>query len=203
MNMLTPKEIFTQQGYAVVKGLVSKDTARFLFDYLLLTTRAAQFGGGSRDDAQVVGALSAVHGDAAFEALMLHIHKRMETHTGLELIPTYTYRRLYKHGNILHKHKDRPSCEISATIKLGDSGGYNWPIWMVDTPYELEDGDAVIYRGCDLEHWRDPCEGPANYIMGQVFTHYVNKNGPFTEYAYDREPYRAQVFESLKNGFFG
>lgn len=203
MNMLTPREIFTQQGYTVVKGLVPKDTARFLFDYLMLTIRAAQFQGGSRGDEQVPESISAVNGDPAFEALMWNVHRKMEENTGLELIPTYTYRRLYKRGNVLHKHKDRPSCEISATIKLGDSGGYNWPIWMVDTPYELEDGDAVIYRGCDLEHWRNPCEGPSNYIMGQVFAHYVDKNGPFTDYAYDRVQLRANVFESLKNGFFG
>lgn len=203
MNMLTPREIFTQQGYVVVKGMLPKETARFLFDYLMLTTRAAQLGNGSHGDEQVPGSLSAAHGDVTFEALMFNIHRKMEENTGLELIPTYTYRRLYKHGNILKKHTDRPSCEISTTIKLSDSGEYNWPIWMVDTPYELEDGDAVIYRGCDLEHWRDPCEGPANYIMGQVFAHYVNKNGPFTDYAYDRNPLRANVFESLKNGFFG
>lgn len=201
MNMLTAKEIFAQQGYALVKGFLSKDLAKFLYDYLLLTTRAAQFNGGSSGDEQVVRALSAVHGDPGFEALLWNVHHRMEECTGLDLIPTYSYRRLYKHGNILAKHRDRPSCEISATIKLSDSGGYNWPIWMVDTPYVLEDGDAVIYRGCDLEHWREPCKGPDNYVIGQVFTHFVDKNGPFTSFAYDKNQMRANVFESLKGGF--
>ena len=187
----------------LVKSLISKDLAQFLHKYLLLTTRIAQFNGGSGGDSQVPDAFSSMNGDAAFEALLWDVHKRMEECTGLELIPTYTYRRLYKNENVLNKHRDRPSCEISATIKLSDSGGYNWPIWMVDTPYELEDGDAVIYRGCDLVHWRDECRGPANYVLGQVFTHYVDKNGPFTEYAYDKNPGRANVFESLKNGFLG
>lgn len=201
MNMLTTKEIFDQQGYALVKGFVSKDLAKFLYDYLLVTVCAAQLQRGSKGDAQVPQSISAVNGDPGFEALLWNVHQRMEECTGLELIPTYSYRRLYKHGNILAKHTDRPSCEVSATIKLSDSGGYNWPIWMVDTPYELEDGDAVIYRGCDLEHWREPCGGPANYVMGQVFTHYVDKNGPHTAYAYDKNQLRANVFESLKGGF--
>lgn len=200
---MTSKEHFKAKGYVLVKGLISKDVAKYLHDYLLLTVRVAQMNGGSMGDDQVPDSFSAANGDPAFEALLWHIHNKMEECTGLELIPTYTYRRLYKNGNVLHKHKDRPSCEISATIKLSDSGGYSWPIWMVDTPYELEDGDAVIYRGCDLEHWREPCGGPYNYIMGQVFTHYVDKNGPFTEYAYDKNPGRANVFESLKNGFLG
>lgn len=199
--MKIPKEIFAEQGYVFVKGFISKDLAQFLHKYLMLTTRIAQFNGGSRGDSQVPDAFSAMNGDAAFEALLWEVHQRMEKCTGLELIPTYTFRRLYRNGNVLHKHKDRPSCEISATIKLSDSGGYSWPIWMVDTPYELEDGDAVIYRGCDLEHWRDECKGPANYVLGQVFTHYVDKNGLFTECAYDKNPERASVFESLKDGF--
>lgn len=201
--MKTSKEIFTEQGHVLVKGLIAKDLAQFLYRYIMLTTKIMQFDGGSGGDIQVPDALSAMSGDAPFEVLQLDIHKRMEECTGLELIPTYTFRRLYKNGNVLNKHKDRPSCEISVTIKLSDSGGYNWPIWMVDTSYELEDGDAVIYRGCDLEHWRETCGGPDSYIMGQVFAHYVDKNGPFTEYAYDKNQIRANVFESLKNGFLG
>lgn len=201
MNMLTPKEIFMQQGYTVVKGFISKDVARLLFNYLLLHAKAARAAGISLGDEQVPGSLTALNGDLAFEALMFSVHKQMERYTGLELIPTYTYRRMYTRGNILHKHTDRPSCEISATIKLSDTGGYNWPIWMVDTPYELEDGDAVIYRGCDLEHWRDPCEGPEGYLMGQVFTHFVDKNGPYTDYVFDRNPQRAATFDAAKGDF--
>jgi len=193
--------IFKQQKYILVKELISKDLAKFLFDYLCLTTRASQFINGSSGDEQVPDSISASNGDPGFESLMFNIHNKMEQCTGLELIPSYTYRRLYKKGNVLLKHKDRPSCEISATIKLSDSGGYNWPIWMVDTPYLLEDGDAVIYRGCDLEHWRERCEGPDNYVIGQVFTHFVDKNGPYTSFAYDRHQMRQNVFESLKGGF--
>lgn len=199
--MNNSKDIFTKQGYVLVKSFITKELAKFLHDYLILTTRAAQLNGGSGGDEQVPNSFSAVHGDPAFESLLWNVHSKMEECTGLELIPTYTYRRLYKNGSTLEKHKDRPSCEVSATIKLSDSGGYNWPIWMVDTPYELEDGDAVIYRGCDLEHWRDECKGPANYVLGQVFTHYVDKNGPFVEYAYDKNFLRKDVFESLKDGF--
>ena len=55
--------------------------------------------------------------------------------TGLKLVPTYAYCRLYKNGNILRRHKDRPSCEISTTIHLG---GTPWPIFMDDTEVLLE-----------------------------------------------------------------
>jgi hypothetical protein len=41
----------------------------------------------------------------------------MEKHTKLKLIPTYSYARIYKKGDVLHRHKDRFSCEISTTSK--------------------------------------------------------------------------------------
>ena len=43
--------------------------------------------------------------------------------------------------------------------------------------------DAVIYRGCDLEHWREPCEGGKDYRLGQVFLHYINKDAALPEFA--------------------
>jgi hypothetical protein len=67
---------------------------------------------------------------------------------------------------------------------------------MVDTPYDLSDGDAVIYRGCDLDHWREPCRGYEGYLMGQVFMHYIDKNGPYVEWKYDKRYEMEKYFES-------
>jgi hypothetical protein len=43
---------------------------------------------------------------------------------------------------------------------------------------DLSEGDGVSYPGCDIEHWRDKCDGPEGYYSGQVFLHFVRKNGP-------------------------
>ena len=53
----------------------------------------------------------------------------MEKHTGLKLSETYSYARIYKKGDVLHRHKDRYSCEIS-TLNLG---GDDWPIYLDPT----------------------------------------------------------------------
>ena len=45
-----------------------------------------------------------------------------------------------------------------------------------ELPIHLHPGDIIIYRGCELEHWREPFEGD---ICGQVFLHYNHVNGPF------------------------
>jgi len=102
----------------------------------------------------------------------------MEKKTGLKLNPTYSYARIYKPGDILHRHKDRFSCEISTTLNLG---GDSWPIYLDPTgkigqagiKVELDPGDMLIYSGCDLEHWREEFKGEN---CAQVFLHY-NKSG--------------------------
>jgi hypothetical protein len=105
----------------------------------------------------------------------------VEKECNLKLFPTYAYWRYYVFGATLGKHTDRPACEISVTacIKKYD----NWPIIVEDKSFELEEGDALLYAGCDQLHWR-----PGIYKgdgMAQVFLHYVNQKGPNKNYAYD------------------
>ena len=101
----------------------------------------------------------------------------VEEIVGEELLPTYAYARLYSNGDVLEKHTDRPACEVSVTIQLGRSHHYAWPIYMGGMRFDMAEGDGVIYKGCDIEHWRDKCDGPEGYYSGQVFLHYVLKNG--------------------------
>jgi hypothetical protein len=44
-------------------------------------------------------------------------------------------------------------------------------------------GDAVLYRGCDKWHWREPYK--EGKWQAQVFLHYVDQNGPHAEWKYD------------------
>jgi hypothetical protein len=106
----------------------------------------------------------------------------VEKESNLKLFPTYAYWRYYIFGGMLRKHSDRPSCEVSITacIKKYD----DWPIIIEGTSFELEEGDAVLYAGCEQEHWR-----PGIYKgegMAQVFLHYVDQNGPNKHHAYDK-----------------
>jgi hypothetical protein len=109
--------------------------------------------------------------------------KQVETESNLKLFPTYAYWRYYIFGATLKKHLDRPACEVSITacIKKYD----NWPLVIENNSFELEEGDALLYAGCDQIHGR-----PGVYKgngMAQVFLHYVNQNGPNKNHAYDGE----------------
>jgi hypothetical protein len=128
----------------------------------------------------------------------------MKKETNLDLIPTYSYARVYEKGSILKRHKDRPSCEISTTLNLG---GDPWPIFIdptgsnnvideyknimkPDAPkgirVDLEPGDMLVYSGCELEHWREEFTGN---ICAQVFLHYNHVNGQFADSnLYDKRP---------------
>jgi hypothetical protein len=192
--------------YQIIKNAVSFELANFIFNYFLLKRDAVDFmykhnitydNGmfGTWTDQQVPNTYSH-YSDMVMETLMMKVLPKMQQETGLQLIPTYSYARLYKKGDILKRHKDRPSCEISTTINLG---GDPWPIFIdgtgsnnvVDeyknihkpnapkgTKVLLEVGDMLVYSGCELEHWREPFEGN---ICGQVFLHYNHVNGPFAD----------------------
>ena len=148
---------------------------------------------GTWTDQQVPNTYSC-YADFVMETLLMKMLPVMKKETGLDLIPTYSYSRAYKKGDILRRHKDRPSCEISTTLNLG---GDPWPIFIdgtgansvIDeykqihkpnapkgTKVLLDVGDMLVYSGCELEHWREPFEGN---ICGQVFLHYNHVNGPF------------------------
>jgi hypothetical protein len=95
------------------------------------------------------------------------------------VFPTYTYARIYKNGEILTRHRDRPACEISLTVHIG--GDADWDIGIQKPSSEevtlnLNVGDAMLYLGCTADHWRDKPFTGQNY--SQVFLHYVQSNGP-------------------------
>ena len=170
--------------YQVIKGAISYELANFIFNYFLLKRDAVAWMYqnnitydtgmlGTWTDQQIPNTYSC-YADSVMETLLVKVLPIMQKETGLDLCPTYSYARLYKQGDELKRHKDRPSCEISTTIHLG---GNPWPIFLETSGEEgkegtkvlLEVGDMLVYSGCDLEHWREEFKGKD---CGQVFLHY-------------------------------
>jgi hypothetical protein len=123
------------------------------------------------------------YADPLMESLMINKLNLMQKETGLTLVPTYAFWRMYTMFADLKKHKDRPACEVSVTIMIS-SDGTKWPIFMDGKEIELQEGDAVIYLGCELEHWREEFKGDWH---AQTFLHYVDAYGPYAiEWAKDK-----------------
>ena len=200
---------FKTKKYYVIRNALDKKMANFIFNYMMLQRDAVEemlkdnrtsvqnpFI-GKLGDKQIPGTYSK-YADWVMETLLMYMIPIMKAKTGLDLVPTYSYTRLYKKGDILHRHKDRPSCEVSTTLHLG---GNEWPIFIDPTgednilsgsetttvvkpgapkgiQVDLKIGDMLIYAGCDLEHWREPFQG---MVCSQVFLHYNHANGPFAK----------------------
>ena len=138
------------------------------------------FGHYEKDNEQIPNTYSH-YSDVAMETLMLKCQPVMEKATQLKLYPAYTYARIYKKGDILKRHRDRFSCEISTTMNLG---GDKWSIYLEPSgelgkkgiKVDLSPGDMLVYRGCELEHWREKFKGK---ISAQVFLHYNNTKTKF------------------------
>jgi hypothetical protein len=104
-----------------------------------------------------------------------------------QVLPTYTYARMYKNGEVLERHRDRPACEISLTLNIG--GDAMWGIGIQkpsgeEVSLDLKQGDAMLYLGCIADHWRDTPFSGQDY--SQVFLHYVRSNGPCAWAYFDR-----------------
>ena len=200
--------------YQVIKNAISYDLANFIFNYFLLKRDAVKYmydnnitydNGmlGTWTDKQIPNTYSH-YADHVMETLLMKTLPVMQKETGLQLVPTYSYARAYKKGDILKRHKDRPSCEISTTIHLG---GDQWSIFIDPTgsnnvideykniikpnatqgvKVDLDVGDMLVYSGCELEHWREQFQGN---VCVQVFLHYNHVNGQFAEKnKFDKRP---------------
>jgi hypothetical protein len=174
---------FEKKGYTIVKNVLSKEIVDLVTQYALFD----EIQDFNADRQQVVGA-HAKYADPFMESLLLKLQSVMENATGLSLYPTYSFYRVYRNGNTLAKHKDRPSCEISCTLSLNHSyknSDYSWPIYMNNEAIHLEPGDIAVYKGVENEHWRDPLTFSEPVWHVQAFLHYVDQNGPYSKYKYD------------------
>jgi hypothetical protein len=178
-------EKFKENGYCILRSAISDELRDIITQYALFD----EMQDYSADKNQVIGAHSK-YADPAMESILLHLHSIMEANTGLTLHPTYSFYRVYRSGDELKAHRDRPSCEISATLCFNYSyndAEYQWPMYINDhnTAADLRPGDMLIYRGYDLTHWREKFNPPEDSWHVQGFFHYVDVNGPYADYKND------------------
>ena len=219
---------FKKNKYQLIKKAVSYEVVNFIFNYFLLKREAVNYMYknniivdnissklfGTWKDPLVQNVYSN-YADFAMETLLITVMPIINKETNLDLIPTYSYARVYEKGSILKRHKDRPSCEISTTLNLG---GDPWAIYLEPNASQgdvdektgnykpskakgvkvmLEPGDMLVYSGSELEHWREEFTGN---ICAQVFLHYNTLKGQFKDNnLYDKRPMLGLPFQLRKN----
>ena len=184
--MEDPKRDFQTLGYSVLPRFLDDELRTKLLRHALVRAKDTA---AIADDKQVPGT-PAIYGDRVMERLLARLAPTVGGMVGLELIPTYSYFRVYRPGDVLPKHVDRPACQVSMTLSLGYEAPAPWPIWFgpkdgEPTALNLTPGDAAIYRGMDIPHWRDAFDGT---YAAQAFLHWVDVNGPYSDWKFDKRP---------------
>ena len=186
----TIAETFIEQRYVYLKDIVSKKECERVTKKIIRSHKQ----GKSIIDSQCRLSHS-FYGEEAAEELLMDLCSKLSSITNIQLFPAFSYTRIYKTGEELLNHRDRPSCEISLTLTLGhDPDSEIWPIYFSyqrdktnPIKCDIRVGDAVLYRGTEVWHWRNRYEGK---WQAQVFLHYVDANGLYHDLAYDNSKKR-------------
>ena len=194
---------FKENNYVVIRNFLTPEICAVLWNYCKIKTQREDFRytyhrntynkdwEGTWEDPQAYGSYSS-YGDPLMDSILELSNQSMELYTGLKLLPQYSYWRFYQKGNVLERHRDRNSCEISTTVCLGYDVSdvdqtvypdYDWPMFVQaptgeEIPVHMKPGDMVIYKGCEVDHWRDKFIGKAH---AQMFMHYNDADGPYKQ----------------------
>ena len=200
MMSLTTAEKFNKNGYVYLEDFLDIDSSKQLALHLKNESNKRGIF-----DAQCPGS-KAIRDSEIFDKLLLELLPHIENASGLKLHPTYAYGRWYQPGETLKIHTDRAACEVSVTLTL-DFEGEPWPIYVgkpskEETEFsridkdgnlvhakdvgkiEAKVGDGVLYKGTEMYHWRD--EYTQGKWQAQIFLHYVDANGPYKDWIYDK-----------------
>ncbi len=117
---------FKEKGFCVIRKTLSRELLSFLTEYysnkaqVYRTKLKYNFvnrydeSEGTLNDEQTPNSYS-IYGDISTDMILVKLKPLIENNTDLKLQEQYSYMRVYKKGDILEKHTDRFSCEISAT----------------------------------------------------------------------------------------
>lgn len=196
---------YARDGYAHVAGLLPEEVTRSFLAGIKAAT-----GDGTIALSRIDSYPNLLR-RAAFEiyghhyAPMLHLlwglTPAMAQIAGRELLPTYSYFRIYREGDVCRVHHDRYACEHSLSLTIDYSDGEPWPLDIGresgdpsarveedfgDEPFaaiRMAVGDAVAYRGVQHRHGR-VVPNP-NLWSAHLFLHWVDRDGPYREHAFD------------------
>lgn len=204
------KEFFEKYGYLVIRGIHDHKSfienapeERGTFEYFGSLDRFVH----DEIEGQVEGSL-ARYRHPKYKEAHSQIRLKLQKILKEELYNTYYYERFYFKNQRLTRHTDRDACEISFTFQISSNCNKSWPIFFKTPQGEeryvlLNDGDGILYKGCDIEHWREPLPSRHNLAKKifnkltfkkddtyhhQVFFHYVRANGDKSHYAGDGQP---------------
>lgn len=188
---MTSIEHFNKFGYAIIRKVLPETICNLYYSYVISRLKKSKYkmeetpeSYNTAYDGWQGGRLEGeksfnFYGDDYTEVILEALKPYVEQHTGLQLHSTYGFLRVYATTDILPMHVDRKSCTVSCSLSIGHNienldKDYIWPfkveIDSKEKDLELNIGDIIIYKGCELVHGRpDPFPGNNH---AQAFLHY-------------------------------
>jgi len=197
---------YQRDGYALVEGLLAPEVCNaFLHQFQGAIARSGasltQFNRTSnllkREAVEMYG-----YHFPPMLALLWGLTPVAEQLSGKTLLPSYSYFRIYREGDICRVHSDRQSCEHSMSLTLDYSDGVPWSLELERTDSEpssrteenfgpdapaalaMQPGDGVLYRGVNRRHGRTTPN--PNGWSAHLFLHWVERGGAYADHAFDK-----------------
>jgi len=185
--MIDNKKI-EQSGCVLIKGFLDPTTVATISQYFENKITVGEWKETVERNTESGITKLFYYADPLIEVVLKTSKPLIEEAVGKELFPTYSYARIYQPGEKLKPHVDRPACEYSVTVNVAHKGAAS-PIYMQykDNPMEqyiLASGDAVVYKGCEVRHWREPLQ--KDQLNVQFMLHYVDKHGANAAHRFDK-----------------
>lgn len=107
-----------------------------------------------------------IHNDPVIRFLQQQIFRHLQPLFSQAVKPSYTYLTLYPPGVSMVKHTDREQCAWNMSLVLDMETlvptENSWPLYLQTAQGQqaihLNLGDAVLYPGYHMPHWREPAD---------------------------------------------
>jgi hypothetical protein len=168
------------QRYTVLRGLVSPVLLAALRAHFRRLERESMFD--LHPGTLKCSPRKGRHNDPACNLIHNELAPLVSRLTGAAVKPSYCLLAVYPLGAFLGRHRDRAQCAWNVSMPLDyrpePAPGTEWPLYVEvgqqARPLHLGIGDAVVYSGTELYHWR-PMQ-PDGLRSTVCFFHFVPRD---------------------------
>lgn len=178
--------MFRENNYQIIENFIEEDFVDFLQDYYSLKVNSGQHT--ISDEKFTYGYF--FNNDSLMETVLQNSCEVISDIIKIELLPTYSQVYLHMNGDS-YDNTQNESSEISAILSLGNSNDDEDFIYFAKTQSNIKElslnkGDLLVFRNMNFDCWREPIKN--KWVLESVLN-FVDSNGNYSEFIYDKRPY--------------
>ena len=193
-------------GYVTLEEFFTKQQVDFFMNQVVVSlgSNELHLAANIEQKEELHPATWNVNSHPVWDNLLYSVLPQLSKVADEELVPVYSYQRVYLKDTQMSHHIDWPWCQISLTVNLGQSHSYPLYVTDMETKESVEviqkPGDAILYLGNNTSHYRNKFEGD---WYSQLFFHYVIDNEENIEHhRFDTEVFNFQLKDKMEQIFY-